>query len=64
MWELLVIGYVLAIGGSFVGAEIFPRARKLLTTVGVLVTVVPLVLFAVLVIAVVSSLRGQNLHIG
>jgi hypothetical protein len=64
MWEMLVLGYVLAIGGSFVGAEVFPRARKFLTTVGVLVTVVPLLLLAALVIFVASTFHPQNLHFG
>jgi hypothetical protein len=64
MWEMLVLGYVLAIGGSFVGAEVFPRARKFLTTVGILVAVVPPLLFVAAVIALFSSLRGQNVHFG
>jgi hypothetical protein len=64
MWEMLVLGYVLAIGGSFVGAEVFPRARKFLYTLGILVAVVPMVLFAVAVIMLAHAFQGQNLHIG
>jgi hypothetical protein len=64
MWQTLVLVYVLAIGGSVVGAEVFPRARKVLYTLCVLVAVVPLVLFVTAVIVFANSFRGQNLHIG
>jgi hypothetical protein len=64
MWEMLVLGYVLTVGGSFVGAEFFPRARKFFYTVGVLVAVVPVLLFAIAVIMLAHAFQGHNLHIG
>jgi hypothetical protein len=64
MWELVVFGYFIAVGGAFVAADAFPRWRKALHTVGAIGVAMPLILVVGVVVFLMVSLRGDNIHFG